>query len=132
MSYFKTQRLNLQTTGGIVKLSYLAVAFSMTLASLSPLHAVAVEKTAPEAPSMAAAMSPSDGKVISSMNASIYTYMELEAGKKRFWIAAPTTKVKVGDRVRFVESMAMENFNSKSLNRTFDRIIFVSSATVLK
>lgn len=66
------------------------------------------------------------------MNASIYTYMELEASNKRFWIAAPTTKVKVGDRVRFVESMVMENFNSKSLNRTFDRIIFVSSATVLK
>lgn len=115
-----------------MKLSYLAVVVSMTLASLGSLHAVAAEKTAPAAPSMAAAMSPSDGKVVSFMNASIYTYMELEAGAKRFWIAAPTTKVKVGDRVRFVDSMVMENFNSKSLNRTFDRIIFVSSATVLK
>ncbi len=115
-----------------MKLSYLAVVFSMTLASLSSLHAVAAEKTAPQAPPLAAVMSPSDGKVISLMNASIYTYMELEASNKRFWIAAPTTKVKVGDRVRFVESMVMENFNSKALNRTFDRIIFVSAATVLK
>ena len=115
-----------------MKLSYLAVVFSMTLASLSSLHAVAAEKTAPAAPSQSAAMSPSDGKVISVLNASIYTYMELEASNKRFWIAAPTTKVKAGDRVRFVDSMVMENFNSKSLNRTFDRIIFVSSATVLK
>ena len=120
-----------------MKLSYLAVVCSMTLVSLSSLHAVAAtEKAVTEAPPMAAAMSSneakSEGKVISSMNASIYTYMELEAGSKRFWIAAPTTKVKVGDRVRFVESMAMENFNSKSLNRTFDRIIFASSTTVLK
>lgn len=115
-----------------MKLSYLAVVFSMTFVSLSSLHAVAAEKTAPGAPPLATAVSSSDGKVISSMNASIYTYMELEANNKRFWIAAPTTKVKVGDRVRFVESMVMENFNSKSLNRTFDRIIFVSSATVLK
>ena len=115
-----------------MKLSYLVVVFTMTLASLSSLHVVAAEKTMPEAPSRAAAMSPSDGKVISSVNASIYTYMELEASNKRFWIAAPTTKVKVGDRVSFVESMVMENFNSKSLNRTFDRIIFVSSTTVLK
>ena len=115
-----------------MKLSYLAVMFSVTLASLSPLHVVAAEKMAPAAPSQSAAMSPSDGKVISAMNASIYTYMELEANNKRFWIAAPTTKVKVGDRVRFVESMVMENFNSKSLNRTFDRIVFVSAATVVK
>ncbi len=115
-----------------MKLSYLAIVFSMTLASLSSLHAVAAEKTAPAAPPQSAAMSPTEGKVVSSVNASIYTYMELESGNKRFWIAAPTTKVKVGDRVRFVDSMIMENFNSKSLNRTFDRIIFVSSATVLK
>ncbi len=115
-----------------MKLSYLAVVFSVTLASLSSLHAVAAEKAVPEAPTVAAVISPSEGKVVSSMNASIYTYMELESGSKRFWIAAPTTKVKVGDRVRFVESMVMENFNSKSLNRTFDRIIFASSTTVLK
>ena len=115
-----------------MKLSYLAVVFSMTLASLSPLHAVAAEKAAPAAPPQSGAMLPSEGTVVSSVNASIYTYMELEASNKRFWIAAPTTKVKVGDRVRFVDSMIMENFNSKSLNRTFDRIIFVSSATVLK
>ena len=91
-----------------MKLSYLAVVFSVTLASLSPLHAVAAEKTAPATPSRSAAMSPSDGTVISAMNASIYTYMELEASNKRFWIAAPTTKVKVGYRVRFVESMVMK------------------------
>ncbi len=116
-----------------MKLSYLAVVLSAALVALSPLHVMAAEKAIAPAPEMAAASSPSEGKVLSSMNASIYTYMELEASnKKRFWIAAPTTKVKVGDRVRFVESMVMENFNSKTLNRTFDRIIFVSAATVLK
>ena len=115
-----------------MKLSCLVVALSMTLASFSSLHAVAAEKSPAEAPGTAAAMLPSEGRVISSTNASIYTYMELEASNKRFWIAAPTTKVKAGDRVRFVESMVMENFTSKTLNRTFDRIIFVSSTTIVK
>ena len=38
---------------------------------------------------------------------------------------------KVGDRVRFDQSLVMKNFNSKTLNRTFDQIIFVNSATVV-
>jgi hypothetical protein len=37
----------------------------------------------------------------------------------------------VGDRVRFEQSLVMKNFNSKTLNRTFDQIIFVNSATVV-
>lgn len=115
-----------------MKISYLTIVAAMALAALSPVHGVAAEKAAVDTPAMATAISPSEGKVISALNASIYTYMELEASGKRFWIAAPTTKVKAGDRVRFVDSMVMENFTSKTLNRTFDRIIFVSSTTVLK
>ena len=72
-----------------------------------------------------------EGKVLSTLDAPGYTYMELANTEKKFWIAAPTTRVKVGDRVRFEQSLVMKNFNSKTLNRTFDQIIFVNSATVI-
>lgn len=71
-----------------------------------------------------------EGVVVSTLDTAGYTYMELENGGKRFWIAAPTTKVKVGDHIRFVENMRMHNFTSKTLNRTFNQLIFVTSTQV--
>jgi len=113
-----------------LKTSYLAIAFSLTLALLSP-YALA-EKTSGNTANAAAGMPANEGKVLSTLDAPGYTYMELANTEKRFWIAAPTTRVKVGDRVRFDQSLVMKNFNSKTLNRTFDQIIFVNSATILK
>lgn len=113
-----------------MKISYLAIAFSIGLALLSPLHALA-EKTGGNNGSAAAGMPANEGKVLSTLDAPGYTYMELANTEKRFWIAAPTTRVKPGDRVRFEQSLVMKNFNSKTLNRTFDQIIFVNSATVI-
>lgn len=71
-----------------------------------------------------------EGIVVSTLDTTGYTYMELENGGKRFWIAAPTTQVKKGEHIRFVENMSMHNFTSKTLNKTFDRIIFVTSTQV--
>ncbi len=73
-----------------------------------------------------------EGIIISTIDTTGYTYMELENNGDRFWIAAPTTQVKVGDHIRFVESMVMTNFSSPTLNRTFRRIIFVSSTMIKK
>ena len=110
-----------------MKISYLAIAFSIGLALLNPSQALA-EKAGANA---AAGMPANEGKVLSTLDAPGYTYMELANTEKRFWIAAPTTRVKAGDRVRFEQSLVMKNFNSKTLNRTFDEIIFVNSATVI-
>lgn len=115
-----------------MKISYLAAVFSVGLAVLSPLHLVAAEKTGANTTKAATAGMPAnEGKVLSTLDAPGYTYMELANTEKRFWIAAPTTRVKVGDRIRFEQSMVMKNFNSKTLNRTFDQVIFVNSATIL-
>ncbi|HJT51688.1 MAG TPA: NrfJ-related protein [Nitrosospira sp.] len=113
-----------------MKKSYLALAFSLVLALLSP-YALA-EKTTGNAANASTGMPTDEGKVLSTLDAPGYTYMELANKQKRFWIAAPTTRVKVGDRVRFDKSLVMKNFNSKTHNRTFDEIIFVNSATVLE
>jgi len=73
-----------------------------------------------------------EGIVLEVLDTTGYTYMELENDGRRFWIAAPTTEVKVGDHIRFVRSMSMENFASKTLNRTFKRVIFVTSTMTKK
>ncbi len=75
---------------------------------------------------------PRKGKVLSSIDASIYTYIELSENGKNVWIAAPTVKVKKGDMVRFSDGAVMSNFFSKSLNRTFESVIFVGKAEVAK
>jgi len=66
------------------------------------------------------------GKVIETINASGYTYMLLESGGKTTWVAIPETAVVAGTVVKYFEGMVMENFTSKSLNRTFDAIVFSS------
>jgi len=106
-----------------------ALIISLGFAFLGPMQTVAADKTGSNAAS--AGMPSNEGKVLSTLDAPGYTYMELANTEKRFWIAAPTMRVKAGDRVRFEQSLVMKNFNSKTLNRTFDQIIFVNSANVV-
>ena len=75
---------------------------------------------------------PHKGKVLSSMDASIYTYIEVSENGKTLWLAAPTVAVKKGDTVRFSDGAVMTNFFSKSLNRTFESVVFVGKAVVEK
>jgi hypothetical protein len=113
-----------------LRIAHYAMVVSLGIAFLGPLQAAAAD-TGPSAASAATGMPSNEGKVLSTLDAPGYTYMELANTEKRFWIAAPTTRVKAGDRVRFEQSLVMKNFNSKTLNRTFDQIIFVNSATVV-
>ena len=75
---------------------------------------------------------PRKGKVLSSIDASIYTYIEVSEGGKTVWIAAPTVAVKKGDMINFSDGATMSNFYSKSLDRTFEKVIFVGKAVVSK
>ena len=70
------------------------------------------------------------GKILSSLDAGMYTYIELTENGKTIWIAAPTIQVKKGDTIRFSEGAVMSNYYSKSLNRTFESVIFVGRAAV--
>ncbi len=75
---------------------------------------------------------PHKGKVLNSIDASIYTYIEVSENGKNLWLAAPTVTVKKGDMVRYSDGAVMSNFHSKSLNRTFESIVFVGKAVVEK
>jgi hypothetical protein len=64
------------------------------------------------------------GKVVETMNSGGYTYVSIENSGKKTWVAIPETKVKVGQEVTCMPGMEMRNFTSKTLNRTFESIIF--------
>ena len=74
----------------------------------------------------AAAPVPLSGKVVETANAGGYTYLCLEKDGKKTWVAVPTMEVKVGDELALAPGMVMSNFVSKSLDRTFDKIVFSS------
>ncbi|MCP3678634.1 MAG: hypothetical protein GY721_13945 [Deltaproteobacteria bacterium] len=72
------------------------------------------------------------GIVREVIHADVYTYLNLEDSEKvRFWVAVPKMEVKADDGVEIFGANQMANFHSKTLNRTFDTILFASSAKVL-
>lgn len=66
------------------------------------------------------------GKVLETMDASGYTYINIDTGDKQSWVAVPQASVQVGEEVSVIFSMVMSNFESRALNRTFDEVIFAS------
>jgi hypothetical protein len=64
------------------------------------------------------------GKVVETMDSGGYTYINLEKDGKQTWVAVPTMKVTVGQQMELQPGAAMKNFTSKSLNKTFDSVIF--------
>lgn len=72
------------------------------------------------------------GKVLETMDSGGYTYVLVEENGEKLWVAAMQTPVKVGDTVEFPDSPPMINFQSKTLKRTFDKIIFAPGLAVNK
>jgi hypothetical protein len=89
---------------------------------------------APAQPAATATASPDanafTGTVAETVHAGGYTYARLQtAGKDDVWIAATEFPAKTGDRLSVALEMPMQNFESKTLTRTFPLIYFVSSVT---
>lgn len=71
--------------------------------------------------------------VIQTMNSGGYTYVEAanENGSK-VWLALPEVKVAKGDKIEYPETPPLLNFQSKTLNKTFDKISFVPGLRIIK
>jgi hypothetical protein len=82
--------------------------------------AVKTKSPQPEVPGKA-------GKVVETMNSGGYTYVQVDTGKEKIWVAAPECAVKVGDPVVVPQGLPMVNFHSSTLNRTFKLVYFVSA-----
>lgn len=64
------------------------------------------------------------GKVIETMDAGGYTYAQIEKDGKKTWVAVPQTKIDNGQEITFAPGSVMNNFESKTLKRSFESIIF--------
>ena len=94
--------------------------------------AIAAPQQPAAAPAAASQQLPNKGKVLEVIDTSMYTYLQVSGDKSPVWLAASKLKVAKGDTVGYSNGAAMSNFHSKSLNRTFDSILFVDKAVVLK
>jgi len=74
-------------------------------------------------------MSSLSGKVLESMDSGGYTYVNIENAGKKTWVAVPKMNVKVGQTISFQPGAVMTNFQSKTLNRTFETIVFSGGVT---
>ncbi len=64
------------------------------------------------------------GKVLETMDAGGYTYLKVDTDEGQPWVAIPQSQVNVGDEISYQPGMVMNNFSSKTLNKTFDAIVF--------
>jgi len=79
---------------------------------------------------MAAEIGPGTGTVAETMTSGGYVYIKFE--EQGVWIAANTFAVSKGDKVQYSGGMEMNEFHSKSLDRTFESILFVSRASLVR
>jgi len=85
---------------------------------------LALTVTGSSLPSYAADAQTLSGKVVQTMDSGGYTYAQIENKGVKTWVAVPKTKVVKGQNISFAPGMEMQNFESKTLKRTFDKIIF--------
>jgi hypothetical protein len=65
------------------------------------------------------------GKVVQTISSGGYAYVFVkQKNGKKVWVAIPEMKVTVGEEASFEPGMEMTNFQSTTLKRTFDKIIF--------
>ncbi|MFN7958312.1 MAG: hypothetical protein U0P46_08335 [Holophagaceae bacterium] len=64
------------------------------------------------------------GKVLERIEAAPYCYLRLQTARGEVWAAVPEAKIEKGAEVTIVNPMLMNNFESKTLNRTFAEIFF--------
>ncbi|NJD34662.1 MAG: hypothetical protein FIA96_07515 [Betaproteobacteria bacterium] len=111
----------------------LAALATAALAAPPPGHpspAQAMDMLMPEKPPAPSEL-PNQGKVIGSVDANDFTYIEVERGGAAEWIAAPKMVVKPGSTIRYEDGSVMTDFYSKLLKRTFPSVMFVGHVAVM-
>ncbi len=86
--------------------------------AIQPSHDV---KAAPAAPA-ASAPEKLTGTVLEQADAAGYTYLRLKTASGEAWAAVKQTRVTTGSSVTVLVQMVAENFESKKLGKTFDRL----------
>jgi hypothetical protein len=112
-------------------LSVFALATVAAVTRCTAMHPAVAQPLAADG-AVGSDMTPSTtGTVVETMNTGPYTYVRVDDGSKKIWAAAPQFAVAVGDKVVVPSGMAMRDFESKTLGRTFELVSFVSAIQVV-
>jgi hypothetical protein len=95
---------------------------NLRLALAAPLLAAAAV-LAMHAPTFAQG-APLKGEVLEARDVDGYTYLRLKTGNGEVWAAVPKSALAKGAKVTIVNPMTMRDFESKTLQRKFDSIVF--------
>ena len=68
------------------------------------------------------------GTVIESQDVKRYTYLHLKDSTGQIWAAIPKTPVETGKEIEISDIIVMKDFHSKTLDKTFDTILFAVPA----
>jgi hypothetical protein len=63
------------------------------------------------------------GTVVEKLDVPQYTYLRVKTAGGEEWVAVSTMQIDVGARVTINQQIVMENFPSKSLGRTFTKLV---------
>ncbi len=108
----------------LLTLMALAVTMNQSIAADSSAQDDIVLKT-----KEAAEVQVNSGIVLETMDAADYTYIKVQTDKESVWVAMPATKVEKGIRVNYALGMVVRDFKSKTLGRTFTKVIFSPGLT---
>lgn len=72
------------------------------------------------------------GEVVEVIPASSYTYIRVETEEGEVWLAGPRVALEPGQVIAWGDGMAMRDFASNTLNRTFDVIYFVDAVQIVR
>ncbi|MGE5437108.1 MAG: hypothetical protein ACM3O3_07755 [Syntrophothermus sp.] len=70
------------------------------------------------------------GEIVDKIDVPDYQYLQVEEKGEEYWIAITKNVVfNKGENVYFTKAMEMKNFKGSSIDKTFDRILFVEDAS---
>lgn len=73
------------------------------------------------------------GKVLSVLKVPGYTYLETTREDEKIWLAVPEMEdIKEGDTIRFMDGPVESNFKSRTLDRTFPKLMLLTRVIVDK
>lgn len=113
-----------------VSLLILAGLLTLTFAACKSETPAPAEQAKAPAQQAAPAAQGQSGTVVETMSSGGYTYVLVDTGSAQIWAAAPEFVVEVDAEVVVPNGMVMKDHTSKTLNRTFDEILFVDAVMV--
>ena len=78
-------------------------------------------------PQSTAAADARSGTVLEVLQSAGYTYARMDFDGEELWVAGPVSPLEEGDEVTVSGLMGMTDFYARSLDRTFEAILFAST-----